>query len=193
MKSLLKLNASPAPVRSELHVLTNECGGAWELRPQLMMLDSPAQMKCLGKLYYWHWIVGNDDDRTLSKEILKTNDSVLYPLVRKSLVKQKGRFVILTHLGKRVYELNYYYAKWKKEDAREKLAEQLKKRTRRRLGLQTNVDHEYANKLDEMRKAGAWVNPKPVTEPNAQAPSSYGVVYKNGPPILKRREPSDET
>lgn len=127
------------PLRSKLTVLHAECEGQWEFIPRLMVVESTAQLAVLGKLYQWRYY--RERYGGVPPRFIDTNDSALWPLIHRALISRKGGYVGITPLGKRVYELNYWfrehYLELRREENRKRLEQ---RRLRYYQGSLTNTD-----------------------------------------------------
>lgn len=134
------LNPAPKPTRSEDYVLVNECKGDWAFAPMSMILDSDAQMVVLGKLYDWKMIRQNEGG--VPPKFLKTNDSTLAPLMKKALIKHvRYPYIRLTEMGRRVYELNYYMVKVRRDADRQRKREEREARQKFMYGDSLTARH----------------------------------------------------
>lgn len=146
----LKLNHRPHPRRSAEIVFSKECidSDPRQVSPN-MLVRTASEMNLLGRMYDKQFVECLDTGGTPS--FFGTQQSYLNMLKTRGLVdfipRQRNRYH-LTVLGVRVYELNYWLDQWKKN-------ERAIKRGR---------------KTESMDGADGWVNPKPLSEPKAQAP-----------------------
>lgn len=84
-----------------------------------MLKVTDAQLQCLGKLYDWAFIREYDDG--VPQRFLGTNDQVLAPLRQKGLLKiNRLTYFKITEMGRRVYDLNYWYRKERLDVERER-------------------------------------------------------------------------
>lgn len=118
-----------------------------------MLCKTKSEFQLLGRMYDKQVIQRLDTSGTPS--FLGTQQSYLNMLRDRGLVepiiRQRNRYQ-LTYLGIRVYELNYW-------------VDQYKRRTKAAQSLE--AAHAVFTHLEDAN--ADWVNPKPVTEPNALA------------------------
>lgn len=149
-----KLNSHPLPRRGWEVVFNKECPeGDPREAPDAMLCKTKSEFQLLGRMYDKQVIQRLDTSGTPS--FLGTQQSYLNMLRDRGLVepiiRQRNRYQ-LTYLGIRVYELNYW-------------VDQYKRRTKAAQSLE--AAHAVFTHLEDAN--ADWVNPKPVTEPNALA------------------------
>ena len=149
-----KLDSQPVPRRGWQLVFEKECPeGDPREAPESMLCKTRSEFWLLGRMYDKQIIQRLDTSGTPA--FLGTQQSYLNMLKARGLVepiiRQRNRYQ-LTILGIRVYELNYWVGQYKRLS---KAAQSL------------NAAHAYFTRLED--ENADWVNPKPVTEPNALA------------------------
>lgn len=150
----LKLNSQPIPRRGWELIFNKECrNGDPREAPDSMMCRTKSEFQLLGRMYDKQIIQRLDTSGTPS--FLGTQQSYLNMLrdrgLVENIVRQRNRYQ-LTILGIRLYELNYWIDQYKRQS---------------KAGRSLEAAHAYFTRHED---AGAdWVNPKPVTEPNALA------------------------
>ena len=141
-RNVTPLNPAPVPLKSKDWVLVNECSGEWTFAPRSLVLDSQAQTATLGKLYDWRFYRDRDDG--VPAKFIGTNDSVLHPLLNRSLIKHKAGKYRITSAGARVYVATY----WVKEHWLERRREE----NRKRLAIRQDIYYRGSlNNTDEPR------------------------------------------
>ena len=149
--------------------------------PDAMLCRTKSEFQLLGRMYDKQVIQRLDTSGTPS--FLGTQQSYLNMLRDRGLVepiiRQRNRYQ-LTYLGIRVYELNYWVDQYKR---RKKAAQSL------------DEAHAVFTRLEDA--VADWVNPKPVTEPNALAkarPTESDLPPGVYPSLSKQKyEPQDYT
>jgi len=146
----LKLNSKPEPLKDWETVFARDCpdGDPREVADQ-MLCRTKSEFQLLGRMYDKQCVRRLDTGST--PVFFGTQQSYLNMLVNRGLVElianQRNRYQ-LTYLGMRVYELNYWLDQWKRSKRQGRILEEAKDRA-----------------LLDAR--GAWVNPKPDSEPDA--------------------------
>lgn len=146
----VRLNSKPVPKVDWSVVFDRECElGDPRLVPEKMLCQTKSEFQLLGRMYDLQYVSRLDYGPTPS--FLGTQQSYLNMLRNRGLVyliaNQRNRYR-LTDLGVRVYELNYWIDDYKRGKSHSLILQAAKERA-----------------MNAAR--GAWVNPKPETEPNA--------------------------
>lgn len=146
----LKLNSKPVAIVDVTVVFARECPlGDPRLVADQMLCKTKSEFQLLGRMYDKQFVQRLDIGGTPS--FFGTQQSYLNMLVNRGLVepiaRQRNRYQLTQH-GKRIYELNYWIDMWKREQRQSK-----------------QLDNSQERVIRDLR--GAWVNPKPETEPNA--------------------------
>lgn len=147
-----KLNSHPIPKRGWQTVFEKECReGDPREAPDSMMCRTKSEFQLLGRMYDKQVIQQLDTSGTPS--FLGTQQSYLNMLrdrgLVENIVRQRNRYQ-LTYLGIRIYELNYWVDQYKRQA---------------KAGRSLEAAHAYFTQ----NEGADWVNPKPLTEPNALA------------------------
>lgn len=147
-----QLNSHPVPKRGWQVVFDRECPeGDPREAPDNMLCRTKSEFQLLGRMYDKQVIQRLDTSGTPS--FLGTQQSYLNMLVQRGIaepiIRQRNRYQ-LTYLGIRVYELHYWVDQYKRQ---------------KKAGRSLEAAHAHFTDLE----SNDWVNPKPVTEPNALA------------------------